>query len=185
MRPTILNSLFAEIGSRKGVGPQMVRSLERLGITRVKDALFHLPTGRIDRLRVTNLDDAVVGQGVIVPLTAQGYKSGSSPKSPFRVDAFDPAGNHVAIVYFGRAQGIARKAFPLGEPKVVAGRLDRYGDMLQIVRPDAVVDPAQADSIRTRESVYPLTEGLTNGRMAAVAADALDALVWVNLPTGT
>ncbi len=176
MRPTILNSLFAEIGSRKGVGPQMVRSLERLGITRVKDALFHLPTGRIDRLRVTNLDDAVVGQGVIVSLTAQGYKSGSSPKAPFRVDAFDPAGNHAAIVYFGRAQGMARKAFPLGEPRIVAGRLDRYGDMLQIVRPDAVVEPTQADSIRTRESVYPLTEGLTNGRMAAVAADALDTL---------
>jgi ATP-dependent DNA helicase RecG len=176
MRPTILNSLFAEIGSRKGIGPQMVRCLERLGITRVKDALFHLPTGRIDRLRVTNLDDAVVGQGVIVPLTAQGYKSGSSPKAPFRVDAFDPAGNHVAIVYFGRAQGMARKAFPLGEPRVVAGRLDRYGDVLQIVRPDAVVDPAQGHSIRTRESVYPLTEGLTNGRMAAVAADALTSL---------
>lgn len=172
MRPTILNSLFAEIGSRKGIGPQLVRALERLGIARVKDALFHLPTGRIDRLRVTDLDDAVVGQGVIVPLTAQGYKSGSSPKAPFRVDAFDPAGNHVAIVYFGRAQGMARKAFPLGEPRVVAGRLDRYGDMLQIVRPDAVVEPAQADSIRVREAVYPLTEGLSNGRMGALAADA-------------
>ena len=175
MRPTILNALFAEIGSRRGVGPQLVRTLERLDITRVKDALFHLPTGRIDRLRVTNLDDAVVGQGVIVPLTAQAYKSGSSPKSPFRVDAFDPVGNHVAIVYFGRAQGMARKAFPIGEPKVVAGRLDRYGDMLQIVRPDAVVGPADAAKVRVREAVYPLTEGLTNARMAALASDAVEA----------
>ncbi len=175
MRPTILNSLFAEIGSRRGVGPQLARNLERLGITRVKDALLHLPTGRIDRLRIGSLDEATVGGGGIVPLTAQAYRPGGNPRAPFRVDAFDPVGNHVAIVYFGRAQGMARKAFPIGEPRIVAGRLDRYGDMLQIVRPDAVVDPAEAERVKAREAVYPLTEGLTNGRMAAIAADAIQA----------
>jgi ATP-dependent DNA helicase RecG len=175
MRPTILNPLFAEITAQRGVGPQLARSLARLGIERVKDALFHLPTGRIDRVRVTNLDDGIVGQGIIVPLTAQNYRSSPSPRAPFRVDAFDPAGNHVSIVYFGRGQGMAKKAFPIGEPRVVSGRLDRYGDMLQIVHPDQVVDPGQADSIRLREAVYPLTEGLTNGRLATIVGDALVA----------
>lgn len=187
MRPDILNPLFAEITAQRGVGPQLGRTLARLGINRVRDLLFHLPTGRIERRRVTNLDDGVVGQGVIVPLTAQAYRSGSSPRAPFRVDAFDPAGNHVAIVYFGRAQGMAKKAFPIGEQRIVAGRLDRYGDMLQIVHPDQVVEPgaggAGGDAIRDRESVYPLTEGLTNARLAALAADALthapDLAEWI------
>jgi ATP-dependent DNA helicase RecG len=173
MRPTILNPLFAQITAQRGVGPQLARALARLGIERVKDALFHLPSGRIDRLRISNLDDGIVGQGVIVPLTAQAYRSSASPRAPFRIDAFDPAGNHVSIVYFGRGQGMAKKAFPIGEPRVVAGRLDRYGDMLQIVHPDQVVDPAAAAAIRSREPVYPLTEGLANGRMGLIVQDAL------------
>ncbi len=175
MRPDILNPLFAEITAQRGVGPQLAKALERLGVTRVRDALFHLPTGKIERHRVTSLDDGVVGAGIIVPLTAQGYAAGRSPRAPFRVDAFDPAGNHVAITYFGRAQGMAKKAFPLGEPRIVAGRLDQYGDMLQIVHPDVVQPLDQAASIREREAVYPLTEGLANGRMAHIAADALAA----------
>jgi ATP-dependent DNA helicase RecG len=175
MRPAILNPLFAEITAQRGIGPQLAKALARLGINRVKDALFHLPTGRVDRHRVTNLDNAVVGQGVIVPLTAQAYQSGRSPRAPFRVDAYDPAGNHVAITYFGRAQGMARKAFPIGEQRLVVGRLDRYGDMLQIVHPDQVHEMARAADVRDRESIYPLSEGLTNARMAAIAVDALAA----------
>ncbi len=175
MRPERLNSIFAEIGSWRGVGPQLLRMLDRLGIARVKDALFHLPTGRIDRHRVDNLDDAVVGQGVIVPLTAIAYRSGGSTRAPMRVEAVDPKGNAIAIVYFGRAQGMAKKALPIGEARIVAGRLDRYGDWLQIVHPDAVVAPDAAASLRTLEPVYPLTEGLTNARMGALAIEALAA----------
>jgi ATP-dependent DNA helicase RecG len=175
MRPDQLNCLFAEVGSLRGIGPGLVRALDRLGITRVKDLLFHLSTGRIDRLRVNSLDDGEVGRGIIVPLTAQNYRSGGSARAPMRIDAFDPGGNHVALVYFGKAQHGGKKALPIGEPRVVAGRLDRYGDMLQIIHPDAVVEPSAAAALRTREPIYPLTEGLTNARMAALAGEAVAA----------
>ena len=52
MRPEILNPLFAEAEVLKGVGPQVTKQLKRLGLTRVVDLLFHLPTGSIERLRV-------------------------------------------------------------------------------------------------------------------------------------
>ena len=166
MRPTILNPLFAEMAERAGVGPQLTRRLDRLDIKRAIDALYHLPTGLIERQVVSDLDAAQVGRGIIVTLTAQGYQSGRSQRAPFRVDAYDVLGNHVSIVYFGRAQGMARKAFPLGEPRVVAGRLDQYGDMLQIVHPDHVAEPGSGVAAREREPVYPLTEGLTNTRLS-------------------
>ena len=173
MRPTILNPLFAEMAERSGVGPQLTKRLDRLDIKRAIDAVYHLPTGMIERQKVTNLDEAEVGRGVIVPLTAQNYQSGRSQRAPFRVDAFDPAGNHVSIVYFGRAQGMAKKAFPLGEPRVVAGRLDRYGDMLQIVHPEHVAEPGSGVQAKEREPVYPLTEGLTNARLSHLIGDVV------------
>ncbi len=176
MRPSILNMLFADVASRRGVGPQLAKALERLDITRTRDLLFHQPTGRIDRQRIARLDDAAIGQGVVVELTARQYRAPSSPRAPFRVDAYDSVGDHVAVVWFGRATGMAKKAMPLGEPRLVCGRLDQWGDMRQIVRPDQVLEPKDAKAARLRESIYPLTEGITNPRLGALVGEALAEL---------
>ena len=55
MRPDLLNPLFAEIAALKGVGPALAKPLERLGLSRVVDVLFHLPTGSVTRHRVERL----------------------------------------------------------------------------------------------------------------------------------
>lgn len=174
MRPEILNPLFAALTDLKGVGPQLAKPLTRLGLERVVDVLFHLPTGLISRFPVERLDEAQAGQTIIVELTAQDYRPGRSPRAPFGVEAFDSAGDHVRLVYFGRTSGLARKLFPLGETRRVSGRLDLYGDMRQIVHPDHVTEPGDAAEIAIHESVYPLTEGLTNARLSQLAAIALE-----------
>ncbi|MBN8806302.1 MAG: ATP-dependent DNA helicase RecG, partial [Sphingopyxis terrae] len=174
MRPEILNPLFAALTDLKGVGPQLAKPLARLGLERVVDVLFHLPTGLISRVPVDRLDQAQAGQTIIVDLTAQDYRPGRSPRAPFGVEAFDAAGDHVRLVYFGRTSGLARKLFPLGETRRVSGRLDLYGDMRQIVHPDHVAEPGDEAGIAEHEPVYPLTEGLTNARLSQLAAVALE-----------
>jgi len=174
MRPEILNPLFAALTDLKGVGPQLAKPLTRLGLERVVDVLFHLPAGLISRVPVDRLDEAQAGQTIIVDLTAQDYRSGRSPRAPFGVEAFDSAGDHVRLVYFGRTSGLARKLFPLGETRRVSGRLDLYGEMRQIVHPDQVVEPGDAAGIAIHEPVYPLTEGLTNARLTQLVEIALE-----------
>src|SRR3546814_2185694 len=174
MRPEILNPLFAALTDLKGVGPQLAKPLTRLGLERVVDVLFHLPTGLISRIPVDRLDQAQAGQTIIVDVTAQDYRSGRSPRAPFGVEAVDGAGDHVRLVYFGRTSGLARKLFPLGEARRVSGRLDLYGDMRQIVHPDQVAEPGDEAAIALHEPVYPLTEGLTNARLSQLAAVALE-----------
>ncbi len=185
MRPDILNPLFAALTDLKGVGPQLAKPLTRLGLERVVDVLFHLPTGLVQRYPVDRLDEAQVGQQIIVTLTAQDYRSGRSPRAPFGVEAFDGAGDHVRLVYFGRTAGLAKKLFPLGKPRQVSGRLDAYGDMRQIVHPDHVGEPGEGE-IATSEAVYPLSEGLTNARLNQLIAIALerrpDLAEWIDGP---
>jgi ATP-dependent DNA helicase RecG len=173
MRPDILNPLFAETEALKGVGAGIAKPLAKLGLTRVIDLLFHLPTGVIERRRVETLDMADAGRGVIVVLTAVSYKSSSSPRGPFRVQATDGAGNYVSLVFFGQGGGWARKQLPIGEPRIVAGRLDLYGQELQIVHPEAV-PLAEAGELIERESIYPLSAGITSRRIAALVAQALE-----------
>ena len=71
MRPDILNPLFAEVTALKGIGPGLAKPLERLGLERIVDVAFHLPTGWIDRVPRLILDMADAGRTIAITLTAQ------------------------------------------------------------------------------------------------------------------
>ena len=175
MRPEILNPAFAEIESLKGVGVSLQKPFARLGISRVKDMAYHLPNGFIRRRHVDNADQAGTGEQIIIALTATGYRS-SPGRGPTRVIAEDSIGNHIALVYFGGNPGWAKKLWPLGETRLAAGKLEIWGEAWQIVHPDHVVEPGQADQIGEAEPVYPLAEGLGQKRVASLAAQALAQL---------
>lgn len=172
MRPDILNPLFAEVTALKGIGPQLARPLERLGLARAVDIAFHLPSGFIDRRTVASLDEAIAGQVVTLTLTAADYRQGG-PRSPFRVHAVDAIGNAISLVYFGGNPGWTKKLLPLGEARIVSGKIETYGQEWQMVHPDHVLPPEEAGEIAEREPVYPLSEGLTGKRLAALAAQAV------------
>ncbi|MBU3992268.1 MAG: ATP-dependent DNA helicase RecG [Alphaproteobacteria bacterium] len=173
MRPDRLNPLFAETASLKGVGPGLQRPLEKLGLTRVRDLIYHLPDRFVQRRAVANLDEASIGEQIVVALTPREYRAGGSARAPFRVQAEDAAGNICSLTYFGRNAGWARKQLPLGEARWIAGRLDQFGQTLQIVHPDHVAEQGGAALGTLCEPIYPLSDGLTQGRIAALVTQAL------------
>lgn len=173
MRPEILNPLFAEVTALKGVGPGLAKPLDRLGLSRVIDVAFHLPTGWIDRLPRDELDMADAGRTIAITLTAQSYRS-STGRGPTRAQATDAQGNYVSLVYFGSNSGWVKKLLPIGEPRRVSGRLEMYGQELQIVHPDYVLPLEEAGEQGGREAIYPLSEGLTSRRMGQLAAQAVE-----------
>ena len=170
MRPERLNALFAEAASLKGVGPQLAKPLEKLGLTRVRDFVYHLPDRFVERRVVESLDAASVGEQIVIALTVREHRS-STGRGPYRVLAEDAVGNICALTYFGRASYSAKKLLPLGERRWVAGRIDQYGQMLQIVHPDHVSEEGLLDQVC--EAVYPLSEGLTQGKTAGLIEQAL------------
>ncbi|MEP3224487.1 MAG: ATP-dependent DNA helicase RecG [Parasphingorhabdus sp.] len=171
MRPEILNPLFGETQSLKGVGKALAKPLEKLRLTRVKDLLYHQPSYWMRRKRVSQLDEADVGLTIIAEITPMDYRNGG-PRSPFRVEAADAEGNIVSLTYFGRNTGWPRKLLPLGERKIISGKLERYGDELQMLHPD-VLEPAEEKDIALIEPVYPLSEGLGNKRMGQLIEQAV------------
>ena len=173
MRPELLNPMFAEISVLKGVGNALAKPLDRLGLSRMVDLAFHLPSGWVQRKRVDALDPADAGEIVIVTLTPVEYRSSGSSRAPFRVVARDAMGNSVNLVYFGKNSGWPRKLLPLGEQRVVTGRLEAWGEQLQIVHPDHVEPVEAASEIRVMEPVYRLSEGMTAGRMRDLVGAAL------------
>jgi ATP-dependent DNA helicase RecG len=172
MRPAILNPLFAETAALKGVGAALVRQLARLKLHRAIDLLFHLPIMAIDRVQVDHIDESLVGRPIVVVLTIVRHDSGG-PRSPLRVRAVDGGGQWVDLVFFGQSGAWARSKLPIQEQRRITGKLDRYGQTLQISHPDIAL-PGDAMGPMLREPVYPLTEGVTNKRMAQLVALALE-----------
>lgn len=172
MRPDQLNPLFVEADALEGVGPKLRKPLEKLGLARVKDLAYHLPERFVLRHAVENLDQASVGEQIVVALTPVEQRA-SAGRGPYRVLAQDSLGNICALTYFGRASYSARKQLPLGEKRWIAGRLDQYGQMLQIVHPDHVEEESSRLAGKLVEPVYRLAEGLTQPRVAGLVAQAL------------
>lgn len=176
MRPDILNPLFTDIRALKGVGPGLAKPLERLGLERVKDVLYHFPNSWTYRKSVSCLDAADVGQNIILTVTVTDHRGGNSPRAPLRIFAADAEGNYITLTFFGRNGGWARKQLPVGEKRIISGKLDRYGDELQMVHPDHIVPLDSDTSPGLAEPIYPLSDGLTNKRMGQLAATSLQAV---------
>ena len=172
MRPDALNPLFAEVEVLKGVGPQIAKQLKKLGLERVIDVLYHLPTGAIERVRAVQASAVLLGRNVILELTPFETRQSRSGRGPFRVLASDSDGNTISLIYFNNP-GWARKSLPMGEKRVVSGKLEAYGDEWQIIHPE-VVPAGEGLEPAIREPVYPLTEGMTNRRLGEMAREALE-----------
>jgi ATP-dependent DNA helicase RecG len=176
MRPDILNPLFAEMETLKGVGPGIAKPLDRLGLKRVKDLLYHFPAGWTYRKAVTAADEGDVGQNIIITLVIASHRSGGSARSPLRIHGVDTEGNYLCLTFFGRTGSWAKKQLPIGETRVVSGKLERYGDELQIVHPDHIAPPAADKSVALVEPVYPLSEGITSSRLHGLVLQGLERL---------
>src|SRR5438067_2228731 len=171
MRPAILNPLFAEVETLKGVGPGIAKALKRLDITRVVDLAYHPPTGTIDRVRASAASASLLGRNVVIDVTPFQARQGGG-RGPLRIFAADSAGNTISLIFFNNPSW-AKKQLPLDEARTVSGKLEAYGDEWQIIHPE-VLDASRAAEVPLRECVYPLTEGIANRRMRELALGALE-----------
>ena len=172
MRPEILNPLFTEVEALKGIGPQVAKLLKKLGITRMVDLIYHLPTGSIERVRAPAASAALLGRNVILDLKPFEIRQTRSGRGPMRVFAADGDGNTITLVYFNNPNW-AKRSLPVGEMRTVSGKLEQYGDEWQIIHPE-VSEPGKGPTPAVREAVYPLTEGLTNRRLGELVREALE-----------
>ena len=176
MRPPLLNPLFASAQTLTGIGPRLILLLKKClalppGVSepRVVDVLWHMPTGVIDRRSQPQLAAAV--PGTIVTLELRVLKHRPSPrgntKAPYKVTCEDDTGR-IDLVFFHAEHKFIERQLPPGEIRFVSGRIERYGDKMQMTHPDYIVAPEARDDMPLLEPVYPLTAGLS-GKIALKA----------------
>lgn len=182
MRPSTLNPLFASAQTLGGIGPRLTLLLKKClllppGISepRVLDLLWHLPTGVIDRRAEPLVRDAV--PGTIVTLKVRVLKHKAPPrgntKAPYKVSCEDDTAR-LELVFFHAERKFIERQLPEGETRYISGRIERYGDNLQMTHPDYIVAPDARGDMPMLEPVYPLTAGLSGKVLQKASRQAIE-----------
>ena len=180
MRPQILFPLFAPVHSLPGLGPRLGKLFEKAlganaetGGAKIVDLLWHLPTGLIDRRFTPKI--AVAPEGAIVTLTVQvdAHQKPRNPRQPYRIRCSDETGD-IFLVFFHARGDYLDKLLPVGETRVISGKIERFRDQVQMTHPDHVVRPEELAALAAIEPVYGLTAGVTPKVMAKAVRGALD-----------
>ena len=182
MRPVALTPLFASAQSLTGIGPRLVLLLKKClvlppGVTepRVLDLLWHMPAGVIDRRAEPSSRDAVPGSVVTLKVRVLKHKAPprGNNKAPYKVTCEDDTGR-IDLIFFHAERKFIETQLPEGEERYISGRVERYGETLQMAHPDYIVPPERRGDLPMLEPVYPLTAGLSGKVLLKATRQAVE-----------
>lgn len=172
-RPELLWPLFADLTALDGIGPKTAQALATAGIETPRDLLMTLPYSGIDRaLRDSVLDVDLPGVAT-VEATIGHHRPAARKGGAYRVEA-DDARTRFQIVFFRGGGDYMQRMLPTGQRRILSGRVELFDGVPQMVHPDHMLRPDEANSLPGFEPVYPLTGNVTQKTMARAMADALD-----------
>ena len=173
MRPALLYPVFADIRTLSGVGPKLEKLIAKVAGPKLVDLTFDLPAGVVDRSYRPKLAAAEAGRIATVDVTVLDHLPPRVKSQPYRVRVSDDTAV-MELVYFRAQTDWLEKMLPLGQRRVLSGRIEKFKDKLQMPHPDYVVAPEEIASFPLHEPVYGLTEGLTARPMAKAVRGALE-----------
>ena len=186
-RPTSLYRLFASTSSLPGIGPKLAGIIEKRIGGHLIDILRHLPVSLNDRRARPGVDQAEDGQLAtfeILVLTADIPPAKTS--RPARITA-ETKGGRLELVFFRARADWLRQSLPIGERRMVSGRVERFQGRLQIAHPDFITTIEKASEIPEIEPIYPLTAGLSGRILRKAILASLKALPdldeWIDTQT--
>ena len=164
------------ITALRGVGSALAEKLQRLGVTQVQDLLFVLPLRYEDRTRVWQIGSLLPGMRAAVEGEIQLTEVTYRRRRQLLCRISDGSGFlTLRFFYFSAAQqnGLTR-----GMRIRCFGEIRRGPFGVEIVHPEyrrvRAEDPAPLEETLT--PIYPLTEGVPQGRLRALITEALREL---------
>ncbi len=173
MRPAILFPLFAETETLAGIGPKLAKLVIKVAGPRLADLVFHLPVGLIDRSYRPTLIAAEEGRIATLVLNVLEHKRPRDKRQPYKVRCSDDTAV-IDLVFFRAHEDYLLRTLPVGQQRLVSGKIERFSGKLQMAHPDYVVPVEEAATLPLREPVYGLTEGLPGKTLQKAIRAALE-----------
>ena len=167
------SNLRSRLTALRGVGPALAGKLERLNLYRIEDLLFLLPLRYEDRSNLIAIGALKAGDRCLLEGEVLLAETVFRGRRSLLVRISDGTGQiTLRFFYFSRAQ----------QAQFVSGaRVSVYGDIrvgsggLEIVHPEYRILRPQQQTVQsdTLTPVYPATEGVQQGRLRNLVAQAM------------
>jgi len=174
-RPEILFPLFAELTSLEGVGPKIAQNFQGLHIERPRDILMTLPYNGIDRRLVETVQGVDLPNVLTLRIKVLAHKAARNRSGAYRITVEDAKTTFQLVFFHARADYLT-KLLPMGQNRIVSGKIEFFDGIAQMVHPDHIVEISDAATIPDFEPIYPLTVGVTQKTILKAARSALAKL---------
>lgn len=174
-RPEVLWPLFGALETLDGIGPKSAQALVATGIEKPRDLLFTLPHSGVDRTLRGSILNVPAHAVCTVEVTVGQHNAPSQRGRPYRIMVED-AQTTFQLVFFRSHGEYLRKVLPIGQRRVVSGKVELFDGVGQMVHPDHILTPDEASQIPEFEPVYPLTGTITQKAMFKATSDLLSDL---------
>ena len=171
-RPQILFPLFAQIDALSGVGAKTAQLLAQMGVERPRDLLMTLPHGVVDRRPVATIKEVIAPAIVTVEVEIIAHYPARKRGAPSRVLVADSEMEFTLVFFHARGDWL-EKQMPIGERRVISGKIETFDNTAQMVHPEHILRLEEAGDLPRYEPVYPLTAGLSQRVIAKAAKAAL------------
>lgn len=171
----MLGALLAPAPALKGAKKDTVELIAHVaGGPLARDILFLMPHGVIDRRNKVMIADAEPGAIATLDVEVDKHTPGFR-QSPYKIRVRDETG-FLDISYFRAKREMLERMWPVGQRRLVSGKIDSYNGIRQMLHPDFVVDPERGEAPPAIEPVYPLTAGLAGRTVQRAVKQALGVL---------
>lgn len=165
MNQIIKSNYFSDIRILSGIGNKTAESYSKLcGGSRLIDILLHLPHSIIDRQNMPSISDMQDGQIVTCIVQIVGHDLSSrnmTRKNPTKIKCKNQSGN-LDLVFFSNYPEYLKKTLPLNSTRVISGKVEIFGDNIQIPHPHFVTTLDDFAEFPKIEPVYNLISGISN-----------------------
>ena len=155
-----------------GIGAVRAKALEKLGITTVRELLYHFPRGYQNRgniLRLAECPDGTIGAFRLTVSTAPRTAKITGNRSVTKLTAFDESGT-CTIVFFN--QPYVKSIFEVGAEFRFWGKLNYVSKKPELTSP--MFEPyVPGMKLPNLVPVYPLTSGISQKMMASFMQSAI------------
>ncbi len=171
-----MSQLEKNIRYLKGVGEARAKSLEKLGISCLRDLINHFPRNYEDRSQVYSISDAPFDVPVTIRAVVAREPSLARIRRGMELVKFRVVDDtaSVDITFFN--QSFLRSRFHTGETYLFYGKINAAGTKRTMANPAFELVDYDSDAPGKIVPVYSLTKGISSKMMSGYVRSALDEL---------
>ncbi len=168
--------LFEPMDNLKGIGPKTLNLFQKICGDKIIDLLLTMPKSFKKREHIKELTNKDLDKEIAIEVNIVKHLPRFNPKMPYKILCKNTL-NEIEIIFFRGYLKYLQKILPVGENKIICGKINKNGKKFQIIHPENISNLEELPDLHGMRSVYSLTGGLTMTMYRKSIKQALEKII--------